>query len=89
MSVFTTRHLHTCMSEHMGISPYTSKPLSVTSLSTVRSHHRVTGHPIFFEDFSILSSSSNFELLLRESLLIERMKPSLNVNIRSFPLTLF
>ena len=41
-------------------------------------HHQATGHPVSPDDFSILSTcSSSFELLLRESLLISKLKPTL------------
>ena len=49
-----------------------------------------TGHPVSPDDFTILSSSSfNSELLVRESLLIRKLNPSLNANMGSFPLSLF
>ena len=77
------------VSEHMGISGSTGKPLSKPPFSNIRDHHQSSGHPISPDDFSILSScSSSFELLLRESLLISKLKPSLNANLSSVPLTL-
>ena len=73
----TIRHLHTHISEHMGISARTGKPLSKPSFSNILSHHQSSGHPIHPDNFSILTScSSTVELLLRESLL------SLNFNHR-------
>ena len=49
-----------------------------------------TGHDVSFDDFKIVSSTSNqFDALIRESLLISEMKPSLNANIRSFTLAIF
>ena len=86
----TFRHLYTRVSEHLGVSAYTGKPLSYTSNSSVLAHHKQTGHSLSIDDFSVLStSSSNFELLLRESLLIKKFNPSLNAKITSVPLTLF
>ena len=86
----TIRHLHTRISEHMGISACTGRPLSKPSFSNILSHHQSSGHPIDSDNFSILTScSSNFELLLRESLLISKFQPSLNANLRSVPLTLY
>ena len=80
----TIRHLHTRISEHMGISACTDKPLSKPSFSNILSHHQSSGHPIDPDDFSILTScSSTFELLLKESLLISKFQPSLNANPRS------
>ena len=47
-------------------------------------------HTISADDFSIISSGNlPLELLIRESLLIDKFKPVLNENIRSVPLTLF
>ena len=88
--VETIRHLHTRISEHMGISACTGKPLSKPSFSNILSHHQSSGHPIDPDDFSVLTScSSTFELLLRESLLISKFQPALNANLRSVPLTLY
>ena len=47
-----------------------------------------TGHPVSFDDFKILSCPFEFELLLRESLLIRNLELSLNANIGSAPLFL-
>ena len=86
----TIRHLHTRISEHMGISACTGKPLSKPFFSNILYHHQSSGHPIDPDDFSILTScSSTFELLLRESLLVSKFQPSLNANLRSVPLTLY
>ena len=64
------------------------KPVSYTSNSSVLAHHKQTGHSISIDGFSTRStSSSNFELLLRESLLIKKFNPSLNAKITSVPLT--
>ena len=61
---------HKRISEHMGISAFTGKPLSKPPFSDIRDH------PISPYDFYILSTcSSSFELLLRESLLISNLKP--------------
>ena len=71
----TWRYLYTCISEHVGVSPLTGKKLTTTSISPL---FRPGCHP-----------SSNFELLIRESLLISKFKLSLNENISSTPLSLF
>ena len=75
----------------MGISAFTGRPLSKPPFSNIRDHHQASGHPISPDDFSVLSTcSSSFELLLRESLLIStKLKPSLNANLTSMPLTLY
>ena len=59
------------------------------SPSSVLDHSTETCHPISLNDFSVLSSSSStLELLIRESLLISKFKPSLNENICSVPFSL-
>ena len=74
----------------MGISAFTGKSLSKPPFSNIRDPHQTSGHPISPDDFSVLSTcSSPFELLLRESLLISKLKPSLNANLTSMPLTLY
>ena len=84
----TTRHLHTRISEHLGISP-TGKPSSSPVMSNIFSHLNSTGHSANFDDFEILSSCSDTcELLILESLLISKPKPSLNVQGSSIPLNL-
>ena len=86
----TSRHLHTRVSEHLGISHLTGKKLASPSPSSIHSHINTTNHSSSFHDFSITSScNSSFELLIRESLLIAKLKPELNENISSIPLTLF
>ena len=72
----TTRNLHTRICEHMGISAYTGKEIShPPSLSCILAHKRETGHPISFDDCSILASGrSELDTLIRESLLIAKNK---------------
>ena len=67
----TCRLIHTGISEHICISTYAGKALSHTTLSSVLPNKKQTGHDVACENFSILSSgSSQFDDLLRESLLI-------------------
>ncbi len=85
----TTRHLHTRVSEHLGLTPITGKPSSSPVMSSIFSHLNTTGHSANFDDFKILSScSDNCELMIHESLLISKLKPSLNVQGSSIPLNL-
>ena len=80
----------TCHHQHMGILPLTGKKVSHPSCSSILTHSTQTNHSISFHDFSILSSSNSpLELLIRESLLINKHKPSLNENITSVLLALF
>ena len=82
--------LHTRISDHIRISALTGKKLGRHSLCTISHHHRDTGHPVTPNDFSTLNSSStSFELLVRESLVIKKVKPSSNATLASYPLSLF
>ena len=86
----TRRHIHTRISEHMGVSPKTGNKLSVSQMSAVLTYHHFSKHTISDSDFTILTSSnSKFDLEMRESLLISKFKPILNNNISSTPLYLF
>ena len=49
-------------------------------MSSIFSHLKTTGHTANFDDFEILSTCSNdCELMIHESLLISKLKPTLNV----------
>ena len=86
----TTRHLHIRISEHLGISPITGKHSTNPAISSILSHTNASGHPANFDDFQILSSSSDsYELMIHESLLINKYRPNLNVQGSSIPLNLF
>ena len=90
----TRRHIHTRISEPMGVSPLTGKKRSVSTMSGVLAHIHTTKHQISPSDFKILSTaSSEADLLIREtggeSLFISKLNPTLNANIRSTPLDLF
>ena len=86
----TTRHLHTRISEHLGISPITGKHSTNPAMSSILSHVNASRHPANFDDFQILSSSSDsYKLMIHESLLINKYKPNLNVQGSSIPLNLF
>jgi hypothetical protein len=58
-------------------------------MSSILSHLDSTGHSASLNDFKIISCrSSPDELLIRESLLINKLKPSLNLQGISVPLLL-
>ncbi len=85
----TVRHLHTRVSEHLGISALTGKTSSSPQLTSIFSHLSHSGHSASLDDFKILSScSAPDELLVRESLLISKLKPTLNQQGSSIPLSL-
>ena len=69
----TTRHLHTRIAEHLGISPITGKHSTNPAISSILSHTNASGHPANFDDFQILSSSSDsYEVMIHESLFINK-----------------
>ena len=85
----TVRHLHTRVSEHLGFSALTGRKSCSPVMSSILLHLNSTGHTASLDDFQILSScSSPDELLVRESLLISKYKPSLNIQGSSVPLLL-
>ena len=75
----------------LGVSSKTGNKLSVSQMSTVLTHHHLSKHTISDSDFTILTSgNSKFDLEMRESLLISKLKPILNNNnISSMPAYLF
>ena len=86
----TTRHLHTRISEHLGISPITGKHSTNPAISSILSHTIASGRPVNFDDFQILSSSpDSYELMIHKSLLINKYRSNLNVQDSSIPLSLF
>ena len=75
----TSRHLHVRACEHSGISSLTGKPLSTRSNSSIFDHFQQTGHTIASNSFKIVSNGlSESDLLIREAIVISRLKPTLN-----------
>ena len=59
-------------------------------LTAVKDHMLICNQPVSFDDFKVLASSnSEFNLKIKESLLILRDQPILNKNEASLPLHLF
>ncbi len=88
----TTRHLLIRMSEHLGISHRTRKIRKYNPKQTtaIREHIRICEHSGSFDDFKIASQGkTDFELLIKESLLVGKEQPILNKQIKSFQLALF
>ena len=76
----TKRHYKIRMCEHLGISHRTGRNLKYNSsnATAIREHIEKTGHLGIFDNFQILSSAkSNFECLIKESLLIKKFDPEL------------
>ena len=85
----TTSHLHTRVSEHLGISALTVNKSSNQKLTSIPQHLNNTGHTASLNYFKILlSCPSSDELMIHESLLISKLKPTLNVQDSSVPLLL-
>ena len=83
------RHLLTGVSEHLGIFALTGNKSSNPKFASILQHLNNTGHTTSLDDFKILSSCpSSDELMIHESLLISKLKPTLNVQGSSVPLLL-
>ena len=86
----TYRHFFTRPAEHMGVSNLTGKRLKNIKDSAVSDHLLQSNCTIDFDHFDLLVTDvSKFNLLLKESLLMERDNPVLNRTTTSFPLELF
>jgi hypothetical protein len=73
----TARHLHTRISEHLGVSSTTGQPIKTNS--TIFDHIYRTGHRVDPNNFSILCTARNrLDLPILEQYLIGRHKPNLN-----------
>ena len=84
----TSRHLLIRSREHLGIGKK-GQPIK-TSPSAISEHIKQTGHCANLENFTILEKANNeYDLLIFESLLILRDRPSLNAQNSSIPLVLF
>ena len=82
----TRRHIHTRISEHVRVSSKTGSKLSVSQMSAVLTHNHLSKHTISDSDFTVLTSgNSKFDLEMRESLRISKLKPIFNNNISSMP----
>lgn len=86
----TARHLHHRIAEHRGVSHLTGNVMKQQVHSNIRDHcSQCTRSTCSARDFKILArGSTDIELLVKERLLINREKPSLNGNCGSFELLL-
>ena len=83
----TSRWLKHRSLEHRGLSIRTGLPLTKPSFSAIREHSLSEDHPYTSQDYTILSQNSNrLDLLISESLYIDRMRPTLNNTTSAFPL---
>ena len=88
----TKRHYLVRQFEHLGLSVFTNKALrySDKDATAIRKHCHHQNHVNCTDNFKIMGNSvNNYFLQLKESLLILKLKPSLNVAKESMPLYLF
>ena len=88
----TKRHHLVRMCEHLGISYKTQNDSKYNPEKTtaIREHIRLSKHPGNFSNFKIVSyANSDFEALVKESLLVGLEKPPLNKQVKSLQLELF
>ena len=88
----TKRHYLVRQFEHLGLSGFTNKALrySDKDATAIRKHCHHQNHVNCTDDFKIMGNSvNNYFLQLKESLLILKLKPWLNVAKESMPLYLF
>ena len=88
----TKRHHLVRMCEHLGISYKTLNDSKYNPVKTtaIREHIRVSKHPGDFSNFKIVSyANSDFEALIKESLLVGLENPPLNKQVKSLKLELF
>ena len=86
----TSRHLRHRIAEHRGVSHLTGKVMRAQSHSSIRDHcMQCDRADCSSSNFKILATGrSELELLVKERLLITRLKPSLNGNAGAFELLL-
>ena len=80
------------MNEHLGVSQKTGRQLKFNSRnpSAIRSHCELCSHPANYDNFDIVDRSRNdFELLIKESILIGKESPVLNKQVESFQRALY
>ena len=80
------------MSEHLVISLKTNKKFKYNKshATAIRSHLFECRHSASFEEFKLIGAARNdFELLIKESILIACDLPLLNRQVKSFQLELF
>lgn len=84
------RHRKVRECEHMGISARTGKPVKGTTTTAIRDHMLFCNKVVDSGDFSILSKGGNRDdLEIKESIMIKKLKPTLNKDLTSTQLYLF
>ena len=72
--------------QHAGISFRTLRPVNSSISSSIYSHCNDSDHRFSFQNFSILDSTSRYDLRVLESLFIKSDKPKLNSDQSAHPL---
>lgn len=90
----TIRHFKVRVFEHMGVSlrtgvPYTYNPRNNNN-TAVLNHIHACKCAVTNNDFTIIGSARNdYQLRIKESIIIQKDNPILNKNVKSIPLALF
>ena len=80
----TKRRLHDRKTEHFRALTKND------STSAIADHIRATGHNIKWDHFDVLASGkTDYHCKIKETLLIQELKPALNVNVSSEKLILY
>ena len=86
----TKRHTRKRFAEHAGHSPLTFKFVKGQNSTTIRDHMLICNTVVGPENFSIIGRDrNNNHLKIKESIFIQREKPTLNIRGNSIPLALF
>ena len=86
----TRRHYKVRICEHSGTSPRTGKMLIGQSSTSVRDHMLICPHKVCYDDFKIISRGGSLRVLeIKETLMINKIKPVLNRAESSTELFLF
>lgn len=84
----TTRHFKSRVADHRGVSARTNRTLNNNVNSTIFNHSIDHDHPIDSRNFKIIAISNSIDIRITESVLIHKIKPSLNRADSSIPLNI-
>ena len=74
----TTRYPHARVSNHEDVSSRTGRPLSQPPCSRIREHAEQPNHEIVLANFTVQSNCREFDTKITESVLIHKLRLSLN-----------
>ena len=91
--MFRTRplaHFKRLQRKIFGFSQKETGAKSVATATAIAHHVKTTGHNIKWDHFDILASGkTDFHCKIKETLFIQELKPSLNVNVSNEKLLLY